>query len=328
MSILEANTIFKKISHFLFSRANREFLIFLLFFILSGIFWLFMTLNETYEQEVRIPVCYTGVPKNVVLTSGETDTLRVNVSDKGIILATYLFGNQISPVNIDFRYYSAYAKGMGQVSTGDLKRLISTKLAASSKIIGMKPERLTFYYNTGERKRVPVRIAGDVVAEKLYYMAGTEIQPDSITIFASKEKLDSINEIYTEPLNYTNVRDTLTVHARLQKMAGVKTVPDNVVLKFRADILSEMSISGIPIMGINMPPGKMLRTFPAKVSVKFVAGVNQYRNMSPADFEIVADYNEIMAHPSSTCRIYLQHIPEGISQAHLDTTRVEYLIEE
>ena len=70
MSILEANTIFKKISHFLFSRANREFLIFLLFFILSGIFWLFMTLNETYEQEVRIPVCYTGVPKNVVLTSG------------------------------------------------------------------------------------------------------------------------------------------------------------------------------------------------------------------------------------------------------------------
>lgn len=324
---MDASTIIKKISHFLFSRANREFLIFLFFFALAGIFWLFMTLNETYEQEVRIPVSYTGVPKNVVLTSGETDTLRVNVSDKGIILATYLFGNQLSPVSVDFNTYT-HSKGMGQVGLSDLKRLISTKLTASTKIVSIKPERLTFYYNTGERKRVPVRVAGDVIAEKLYYLAGTEIQPDSVTIFASREKLDSINEIYTEPLNYTNVRDTLTVHAQLQKMASVKTVPSNVVIKFRADILSEMNIDGVSITGINMPEGKVLRTFPAKVSVKFVAGVNQYRNLSAADFEVVADYEEIMAHPSSKCRIYLQHLPEGISQAHLDTTFVEYLIEE
>ena len=38
------------IRDFLFSKTNREFLIFLLFLLLSGIFWLMMTFNETYEK--------------------------------------------------------------------------------------------------------------------------------------------------------------------------------------------------------------------------------------------------------------------------------------
>ena len=34
----------------LFSMFNKEFLIFLFFLLLSGAFWLVMTLNETYER--------------------------------------------------------------------------------------------------------------------------------------------------------------------------------------------------------------------------------------------------------------------------------------
>ena len=41
------------VRNFLFSRTNGEFLIFLFFLILSGIFWLLMTLNETYEKEIQ-----------------------------------------------------------------------------------------------------------------------------------------------------------------------------------------------------------------------------------------------------------------------------------
>lgn len=324
---MKLRDLYRIIRNFLFSRANREFLIFLFFFALAGIFWLLMTLNGSYEQEVRIPVRFVNIPKNAVLTSGETDTLRVNIADKGFILATYLFGHELQPVAIDFKTY-AHAGGTGSVPAADLRRMATQRIMASSKITSIKPDKLVFYYNYGEKKRVPVTYSGQVLPDEMYYLANVEYKPDSITIFASREKLDSIDLVYTEPLEIANGRDTITVTPLIRKMAGVKMVPERITINFHFDVLTEVSIDDIPIKGINMPEGKTLRTFPAKVRVKFVTGINQYRNLSASDFEVVADYNEIHASPSAQCRIYLRRTPDGITRARLDTTMVDYLIEE
>ena len=50
--------------------------------------------------------------------------------------------------------------------------------------------------------------------------------PDSVDVYASKEKLDSITLAYTERLNYVNFRDTLLINARLEKIKGVKSVAE------------------------------------------------------------------------------------------------------
>jgi hypothetical protein len=76
-----------------------------------------------------------------------------------------------------------------------------------------------------------------------------------------------------------------------------------------------------------MPPGMLLRTFPAKVTVSFVTGVSTFRNLKPDDFSVIADYNEIKKDPSEKCHIYLKKVPGGISRARLETTLVDYLIE-
>jgi YbbR domain-containing protein len=155
-----------------------------------------------------------------------------------------------------------------------------------------------------------------------------EYSPDSVTVFASDEKLDSINMIYTERLNYTNFRDTLVAHCEVGKMKGVKVVPDRVKINFFTDVLTEESIEGVPIKGINLPEGKVLRTFPSKVNVSFVTGVSIYRNLRPEDFTVVADYRDIEKNPTEKCRLYLKEVPSGISRAHLATNYVDYLIEE
>ena len=92
---------------FLFSKTNREFLIFLLFLAVSGIFWLMMTLNEAYEQEVRIPVRYINVPQNAVLTSGESDSIRINISDKGFSLFAFVYSSELPAIDIDFTKYAS-----------------------------------------------------------------------------------------------------------------------------------------------------------------------------------------------------------------------------
>lgn len=286
-----------------------------------------MTLNQTYEQEIRIPVTYVNVPKNVVLTSGEADTMRVTVSDKGIILATYLYGQSMQPVSVDFKSFT-HTGDQGSIPNSELKKLAMQRLMASSKITSVKPDRMVFYYNYGEKKRVPVQHSGQVQPDNQYYMASVDYMPDSVTIYASKKKLDSIHVVNTVPLNYTGVNDTLTVHARLQKISGVKMVPEVIDIRFITDVLSEVGFDNIPVVGLNMPEGKVLRTFPAKVSVRFVTGVSQYRNMSASDFVVVADYNKIKDNPSPKCTIEIYSKPEGVSRTRLNVTQVEYLIEE
>ena len=294
----------RMVRDFLFSTANKEFLIFLFFLALSVIFWLFMTLDETYEQEVVIPVHIANVPKDIMLTSDDTDTLRVTVRENGTTIFTYLYGDRLQPISANFKTYDQ-GNGTGIIPTSDLIRLATKRLKASSKVVSIKPERLKFYYSTGQSKRVPVHWSGRVMPEHLYFISQVVYSPDSVTVYAAPDKLDSIKTVLTEPLNYAGFRDTLTVDCQLQKTEGV-----------------------IPVVGINMPEGKVLRTFPAKVSVHFVTGVSVFRTLKASDFIVVADYNSIKAHPSEKCELTIKKVPSGISRAALVTRYVDYLIEE
>lgn len=324
---IEDRNIWIWLKTFLFSKTNREFFIFLFFLALSGVFWLFLTLNESYEKELHIPVTITNVPKNVVLTSDETDTVRMTIRDKGFTLATYLYGNALPHLYVDYKTY-ARNNGTGIVPASDLQKLARQQLATGSKITAVKNEKLEFYYNFGDKKRVPIRWSGRVIPEQLYFISHVEYSPDSVTVYASKEKLDSITVIYTEQLNYANFRDTLMVSCHLAKNKGIKTVPEEVKVGFYTDVLTEESMEGVPIKGINMPKGKVLRTFPAKTTVSFVTGASVFRSLKPEDFLVVADYNELKDSPSAKCKIYLKSAPPGISRAHLEATQVDYLIEE
>ena len=317
----------KVFKNLLFSRGNKEFLIFLMFVLLSGAFWLFMTLNETYEREFSVPVTITNVPKNVVLTSDETDTVRMTIRDKGITLVTYMYGDGLKNIKVNFNSY-ARNNGMGIVSAAELQKLTYQQLASNSRITAVKPEKLEYYFNYGAKKRVPVRWSGRVIPDELYFISRVQYWPDSVDVYASTEKLDSISTMYTEPLNYVNFRDTLLVNVHLARSKGVKTVPDLVKVGFFTDVLTEETIEGVPIQGINMPPGKVLRTFPSRVNVHFVTGVSVYKILSHEDFTVVADYKEMKASPSEKCRIYLRKAPPGISRAHLSIDEVDYLIEE
>ncbi|MBR0050077.1 MAG: YbbR-like domain-containing protein [Prevotella sp.] len=324
---MESSRIFSIIRNFLFSKGNREFLIFLFFLALSGIFWLGMALNEDYEREVAVPLRILNMPKEIMLTSDETDTVKMTVRDKGIVILAYLYGKGIKPIDINFKLYDR-GNGTGMVSGAELQKLATRNFVSSTKITGSSTGKYEFFYNTGARKRVPVRWSGRVIPENLYFISHVEYWPDSVTVFASEEKLDSIKTVYTEQLNYVNFRDTLTVECKMRKTEGVKIIPDRIKVGFYTDVLTEESIDGIPVQGINMPEGKVLRTFPAKVSVRFVTGASVYRTLKASDFTVVANYNELMENPSEKCTIYLQQMPNGISKAQLLTKQVDYLIEE
>ncbi len=318
--------IFRSVRNFLLDVLNREFLIFLFFLAVSGTFWLLMSLNETYEKEIEIPLTIVETSKNVVLTSDSITSVHVTVKDKGYSILSYLYGKKLHPIKINFSKY-ANDTGRGVVQTAELQKLIFQQLYSSSTISSFKPEKFEYYYNYGLNKRLPVKINGKILPKQSYYLSKLTISPDTVEVYASREILDSIKYVNTELLNITNITDTIVKQASLQKIKGVKYVPDNVKISIFPDILTEQTIE-VPIEAVNMPEGKILRTFPSKVDVTFTVGVSLYRYIRPERFKVVVDYKEIQDNHTDKCNVYLRVSPHEVRNARIGIKQVDYLIEE
>lgn len=315
------------VRNFLFSSANREFLTFFFFLVLSTIFWLMTALNETYEREIGVPAYLVNIPKNVVVTSDMEDTVRVTVRDKGFALLAYTYGEGIRPINVNFQSAITRQSGYGVVSSQELMKMINQRFSGSSKIVQVKPDRLDFHYNYGLSRQVSVKMSGHVVPGKSFYLARTRFWPEKVTVYGSKQALDSLRFVKTVPINITNFNDTVLRTVALETIKGVKIVPNTVRIGLYPDILTEENIE-VPITAINMPEGKVLRTFPQRVTVNFIVGASMFRSISPEQFAVVVDYNEIIDHPSDMCSIHLRETPQGVRNARLKMTQVDYLIEE
>ena len=315
------------VRNFLFSSANREFLTFFFFLVLSTIFWLMTALNETYEREIGVPAYLVNIPKNVVVTSDMEDTVRVTVRDKGFALLAYTYGEGIRPINVNFQSAITRQSGYGVVSSQELMKMINQRFSGSSKIVQVKPDRLDFHYNYGLSRQVSVKMSGHVVPGKSFYLARTRFWPEKVTVYGSKQVLDSLRFVKTVPINITNFNDTVLRTVALETIKGVKIVPNTVRIGLYPDILTEENIE-VPITAINMPEGKVLRTFPQRVTVNFIVGASMFRSISPEQFAVVVDYNEIIDHLSDKCSIHLRETPQGVRNARLKMTHVDYLIEE
>ena len=315
--------ILKAVRNFLFSGLNKEFLIFLFFLALSGAFWLLMTLNETMEREFKIPMRLTGVPGNAVITGELPDTVRVTVRDKGFTLVTYDF----RPLVFRFSNYADEDEGKGVIPLTDVQKQVLSQMYGSSKLLQVKPGKFDFYFTYGASKKVPVTFRGKITTNKSYYLAHTEFYPSVVTVYANKQQLDKLQSVEIEPFNYRNLQDTIRQTVKIKKIRGVKIVPATVRLSVFPDVLTEETID-VPITAINMPPGMVLRTFPAKVAVRFTIGASLFRTIKPSLFKVVVDYEELAANPSDKCTLQLRSVPRSVSKASLEIDRVDYLLEQ
>lgn len=316
---------YKVIKDFLFSAVNKEFFVFLFFLAVSAGFWFMTVLNETTEKEIPVPVQLVGIPNNIVITEPLPDTIRVVVRDKGFVLMSYLHGDIIKPLRINFTSY-ARGNGKGGIAISEVQKTLGTMLYASSKIVSIKPDKLDFLFNFGMSKMVRAHIDGIIRPADTYYLARTYMSPDSVKIYASQAVLDSIKELFTESLDLVGFKDTVTRDIPLKKIKGVKMVPDHIKATFYPDMLTEKVVQ-VPIVSVNMPDGLVLRTFPTQIKVKVVVGRSRVDAIRAENFSVVVDYADVTAHPSDKCNLILRTVPKGVASASLEMQQVDYLIE-
>ena len=318
--------ISERIRNFLLSKRSREFLVFLLFVFLSFSFWLLLVLNDEYETEVSIPFRMKNVPENVVLTSELPQDLKVGVKDRGTVLVNYLLGQTFYPVTIDFEDYSDKGNQVRFLSR-TLDKRISSQFNQSTKLLSIKPDTLELIYTRAKAKKVPVRLRGEVKAERQFYISDIVYSPDSVMVYAPNEILDTITAAYTENLYLEQVADTTYRRVNLKPVKGARFMPSYNDVTFYVDIYSEKSVE-VPVMGINFPNDKTLRTFPSKVQVTFQVGLSQFKHVTEEDFKVVVDYNTLEGNGNEKCRLHLLESPANVTHVRISPKEIDYIIEQ
>ena len=321
----QSSRLISFVRNFFFSKFNKEFLIFLFFLFLSGAFWFVMTMSENYEREIKVPIRLENIPRKVVVTTDLDDTVRVTVRDRGYILLSYMYGNNLHPIQVNFNTYNK-GNGKGSMTASEMTKQLYQNMFKSTKITSVKPDKFEFLYNYGDSKQLKVKLNGKITPGHSYYLASVKFSPSVVTVYANKEKLDSMKSILTELVRLNNVTDTIIREVDLAKEVGMKCIPSKVTLSVFPDVLTEESVE-VPIVAVNMPEGKILRTFPSRVKVNFTTGVSQFRNIRPELFRVEVDYWEIHAHPSDKCTVHVQSTPSGVRNVRTDPATVDYLIE-
>lgn len=304
----------------------KDFFVFLMFLVMSAVFWVLTTLNETYEAEVEVRLEIADVPANTVITESLPDTIRVVVKDKGFNIVKYLYFDNMPVVRLPFHLYSG-RQNHGGVTAGELQKILRPRFGETCSILSVKADHLDFYYSHGAQKKVPLLFGGDASAKTNYYVMKVKVVPDSVVVMASQEALDTINACYTEDVDIDNLDKSVTKEVPLARIVGAKTNIPRAKVRVVVDQLTEAVVT-VPIRAVHLPSQTMLKTFPARVDVKVSLGMSMVGRLRPEQFSVVVDYFDLAERsPKEKMPVRIASKPDYVLKAWLTVRDVDYVIE-
>ncbi len=305
-------------------RPRKGLLTFIIFLILSGLFWLSTALNGYYDYEVDLPVEYINMPANIIPIVEGNGVVHVTVHDKGFALLQYAQKDKKLPLKIQFSAFS-HASSKFLVPTSELHKLVARRFPNSTIINSIKPDKIEYNYIEGVGKTVPVRLEGDFLPAINYYLEHVEIEPTKVTIYADENEINNIQYVETEKMQVKNFSDIVRSRVNIKTKPNTKVVPNDVSVALFPDVLTE-EIAEVPVTMINVPDGITIKLFPQMVNVRFTVGASTYRNIDVSQFKVQLDYDNISQN-TEKCVISIVQIPQGVKQANLIKGEVGYLIE-
>lgn len=319
--------IFKTASSYLSRLWNRQLLVFFFFLLLSTAFWVFTAGKEVKEKDFDVTIELVGVPKNVVITTDPPKKVTITLRDEVFTLLRYQLKKQRNFRAVINWNEIDTSTGHVKLQTANLLKPLIATLHSTTQIIGQKPENVEFYFNYGLSKTVDVVLQGIIQADSTCYVIAQDIKPRKVTVYGSKEALDTVTGAYLQPVNLRDLKENKTIDVHFQRVKGLKFVPDVVTLTVYADGMMEKTVQ-VPVRGVNFPAGKTLCTFPPKVSVTYLVGTSLDKNIGPDAFTIVLNYEDLINSSGNRSSLSLKSLPTGVKNARITPSEVEFIIEE
>ena len=305
------------------SPRTRSILLYLMFVIISAVFWSFLTFNRDVKLDIVVPV-KVSLPNNVHLLSRVPDTLTVTVSDRGYRFISYLFQKKPS-LTLRFSDYND-GNGYFKVDQSHLKKALASVLNKHANIVSVLPENINIKFTDLPGKKVPVKT--DIVIEPRedYTLYGALIQSqDSVYVFSDAKTLSEINEVFTYHVEELELTDTLRRKVMIAPINGAVIEPRTIDIMVPIEKLKSQTRS-VKIAVRNAPPGLKMLLFPSDVEVTYRSPVSRINE--DAGITAVVDYNSVdFTSTSNKVKVQIGEVPAAYQDVKFSHDSVEYIIE-
>lgn len=317
---------FRKTCPSLFTIANKELYVFLIFLGLSVLFWFLQSTQSISQTEISIPLKYKALPENIVINGELPPTLKFTITDKGSHLYTYTINRRRLALDIDLMQWSQ-EEGISRVPIKHLEQTLFAKLKPSAQILRIKPDSLIVRYEAKEQKDLPIKLNAQLDFSQQYMLIKEpSVQPASITVFAAASILDTLSTLETEPLVLSELKDSITLSVKLKKIAGVHYSQSSVKVHLPVEGFTEVHYD-LPVLGQDFPSNMFLRSFPSKVTLSFLVNKSNYQLLTADDFKLGIHYKDIVDSKEDLLPVRLIKVPEYVQRLSLHPEKVECLIE-
>ena len=305
------------------SPMTKTVLNYLIFVFISFMFWAFLSLNNNIQHDIEIPIKINEIPDSSTIITSMPTHVSVNVKDKGISLLKFLVGK--TPVlNLKFKDY-ALQEGVFFISNTELRRKIRGLFDNSTTIQGISIENINIKYTNLPGKKVPIRLDLDIKPNIQYVIYGSvEQDVDSAIVFADRNALAEIDEVYTYRVVEQNLKDTLIRTVAIAPIQNVKIEPERIQLTIPVEPLISKKLN-IPVQVKNMPKEMNVITFPSVVEVSFLVPFSMYRKNIP--MAAVVDFNDIKRTKGNKVNVKIEESPALYNNISLGQDSVEFIIE-
>ncbi|MDE6443641.1 MAG: hypothetical protein K2K64_04375 [Muribaculaceae bacterium] len=305
------------------SSSFHNVMVFLVFVIISALFWFILALNDSVQDNFNVRVHISNVPDTVTFISDIPEKLHVSVRDKGTNLWRNGYMKQPT-IHINFREYSE--NGILRFSKNDLNSSLKNIFGESAIIGSVSADSLRLTYTENRGKRVPVEVVVKVYPSLGFTIEGNvKVAPSSVLVYGDKSILDTIHRVLTETVILKDISETTKVDVKLKRLSGCRIIPPKVKVEVPIEPLVK-KVALISLTPINVPSGESLLLFPSKVPVEYYVAMSRLDDNDDPDIHLEVDFRETAKSHNGKLHVEVKRYPDRLLNLSLKNDSVEYTI--
>lgn len=303
-------------------RENQKAWIFFVCIILSAIFWVFTSLSRQYETRISFPVSYRNIPFSHFSNNNLPSHINFHFKGSGFELFRVHLRKRPDSIQVDV------ARLLGTLKAMDFPTItLRNQFPGDQKAYRTSPETIPLSFTPRNVKRVPVVAVYNVTFKNQFGQQGNLIlRPDSVDLSGPADLISKVNSVSTRPIQLKNVSKSTFqgIQINTEGLKGISLSQPYVYYYLPVEQYTE----GILELPVELPVSQRSRVtlFPPKVKISFLVAINNFKNVGPGDFQVIAEvpFPEI----PSELNVKLKRFPRGIHGVKIQPETVNYLIKE
>ena len=297
---------------------SKFFLFFLLF---SFVLWFIAKFSKEYTEIISLEMALENIPATIIPNIQSPPKIEFTLKASGFQFLYYQFLDNRLKINVQDANFES---GRATLPIAAQFQNLQGQLLGETEIINYFPAIIEFDYQEQSAKRLAL-LSPDFKMALGYTITSIQFEPDSIDVIGPKDKIKAIKSIQPNYESKDLIKASFESQLNVSSNDPLITLSENTVsIKVDVDRFSEAKYQ-LPIEMINVPSGVVFKFFPSQVSLTFSAPLNTLRDISPEDFKIGADYNQLSENNKSV-KLKVFSSPKGTTNLRIEPKEVQYLM--